>query len=801
MKVSTFRLSLFVLCCLALSGMPMGQANASDRPANATSGANPDVVAYILRNGDFEVPLPEEERLERLSTNLPDPAIREALPATATRFRMPIKLSLDLFEEQAQWEEGWATLYLDDYETSFPVIQRDECEMQVMSNNSSYQWGQATLPAGGGSGQWGIWPAAGGAIGLDPAINTYPEQLITQIICFFPELDDAHNVMTQFDIWQDAADIGDTFFVGFHNGETSASGEPLFYGYEWTQTRYDSLLDDHTWETRRIYFPDAAVMVANGQDPFAVMWQFQSDANRHEDARGMWLDNVSVERYQEPDASKGCEALDPQAILLGAPEEGRVSKGLNLPPYLEDDLAGRIERMVVSDVHWARLELAIQPDALIDGYEDGELVIRSLDLKYFDDIVDRLCAEQIAVLGLLDYLTLASQDWQISHSADASYIAEFTEITNLLVGYYGDRIGAWEVWNEPDYTGSRLTPASYVDLLVATYDEIKDLDGGDQVVFGGLGSADTNAADYLYEFYDELGNAYPGRGGPYDIFALHPYMSTLYRDASQNLLVDPQDYLHYESPTIIAKFQDIISGNNPHGIDDGQVEIWATELGWNSAKGAETCSAIVDQLVTREEQAQYMDDGYDILLSETTWDDGSPGVTKVFWYQYRDTGVILDCADTSSVRHSPSWYASHPQQTDVIAAGLRPAHWWFGLYDGAFVPKPSQLAFRDYTARPPTVTIAIEGEDIVLTWAHAPQNASYEIWRSQTPYFAPEDPTSIRIGTIEPETGEDTIVVRDEFANNAAAPDYFYVIRADNAKSLADAKPVGKVAFDVVPAE
>ena len=99
------------------------------------------------------------------------------------------------------------------------------------------------------------------------------------------------------------------------------------------------------------------------------------------------------------------------------------------------------------------------------------------------------------------------------------------------------------------------------------------------------------------------------------------------------------------------------------------------------------------------------------------------------------------------------------------------------------------------------MAIAIEGEDIVLTWAHEAQNTSYEIWRSQTPYFAPEDPTSIRIGTIEPEAGEDTIVVRDELANNPSAPDYFYVVRARNAKSFADAEPVGKVVFDVVPVE
>ncbi|HUW14175.1 MAG TPA: hypothetical protein VM537_30920, partial [Anaerolineae bacterium] len=295
---------------------------------------------------------------------------------------------------------------------------------------------------------------------------------------------------------------------------------------------------------------------------------------------------------------------------------------------------------------------------------------------------------------------------------DAGYIAAFQRVTERLVSYYDDRIGVWEIWNEPDYSSTRLEPGVYGDLLTAAHDSVKGVDPGDRVVFGGLGSADGNAAAYLREFYAAWSAAHPAQPAPFDILGIHPYLSTLYRDGSGQLLRDPKDYLRYESPTIIAKFQDILAGSNPAGIDDGQKDIWATELGWNSARGAETCAAIRDQLVYRSEQAQFLRDGFDILLRETAWDDGAAGVSKVFWYQYRDTGVFLDCGGTGGGSGaamgapllSPSWHGSALAQAQASLApdGGQLVHWWFGLYDGAFVAKPAQVAFQAYVA--PTAT-------------------------------------------------------------------------------------------------
>ena len=378
----------------------------------------PDSVAYMVVDDDFAEPLSEAERDARLATNLPVPAIVQELAANPAPVTLSGRGQGGGFLQQAI-PEGWSVLYTNDFETEFLEGLSDDCELHILTNDERYAWGRSRLVAGGGGGEWGIWPAAGGTLGLDPALSTYPEGLITQVVCRFSGLDGAAgNVMTEFDIWQDAADVNDRFFVGMHSGEFGGSGERLFYGYEWTQSRYDNGTSDHAWETRRVFFPDAAARLADPAD-FAIMWQFRSDAIRQATARGVWLDNVRVERYLRPESSRDCEALDPGVTLAGAPGEGFVSKGLNLPTYLEDDVAARVNRLSDSHVHWARLEFGLQPDGLIEGYEDGTLVLRTLDLKYFDEIVDGLCAGGIAVLELVDYASLARQDWQGVQQLDA----------------------------------------------------------------------------------------------------------------------------------------------------------------------------------------------------------------------------------------------------------------------------------------------------------------------------------------------------------------------------------------------
>lgn len=219
------------------------------------------------------------------------------------------------------------------------------------------------------------------------------------------------------------------------------------------------------------------------------------------------------------------------------------------------------------------------------------------------------------------------------------------------------------------------------------------------MLFGGLGSADPNARDYLEAVYTEWGG-----GGAFDVFALHPYISTLYRYPDNQLMLDPRDYMHYESPTIIQKFLDRLTF-----WGDAGKELWATELGWNSAKGvpeAYNCPAIAEQLVYDTEQADYLTAGFDILLNEPVWSSppNQPALTKVFWYSFNDTSATINCNPTQTASEvasprawSPSW---NVDTNPLLSPQLDVVPWSFGLYNGNYWPKLSQCYYRNYPVRP-----------------------------------------------------------------------------------------------------
>jgi beta-glucosidase/6-phospho-beta-glucosidase/beta-galactosidase len=78
--------------------------------------------------------------------------------------------------------------------------------------------------------------------------------------------------------------------------------------------------------------------------------------------------------------------------------------------------------------------------------------VETVDLKYYDQLIDALCANGIAVLGLLDYQLLVDDSWKREGGNGVisdDYLDNFKRRVTLLTSDYGDRIKAWEVWNEP----------------------------------------------------------------------------------------------------------------------------------------------------------------------------------------------------------------------------------------------------------------------------------------------------------------------------------------------------------------
>lgn len=335
----------------------------------------------------------------------------------------------------------------------------------------------------------------------------------------------------------------------------------------------------------------------------------------------------------------------------------------------------------------------------------------SPDLQYYDRLIDSLCANGLATLGLIDYSTVADVSWRPNGEIFPEYLEKFKRITTILVNYYGDRIKAWELWNEPDSVDTDLQPAEFTELLVETSPIIQD--AGDWVVFGGLVSPDNTSRDYLAAIYTALRDNHNNAATPFDIFAIHPYPSEQYVDANGKRLLHPNDFWLAESPTVFDKFHNVLLGiDNDLDRNDSNKDIWVTEFGWNSAKGSQAdnddaCPAVEELWVTAGEQEYYLARGLDILFKDTTWPgEDRQSITKAFWFQYRDFSIRVNgeenCVEWPD-RSSFSWYLSYmyyylfgpPVEGDVDIP------FSFGLYNGweneTYQPKAGVLcAFKEY---------------------------------------------------------------------------------------------------------
>jgi len=315
----------------------------------------------------------------------------------------------------------------------------------------------------------------------------------------------------------------------------------------------------------------------------------------------------------------------------------------------------------------------------------------SLDLDKYDNAVNSIRTSGMAVIGLVDYVTIPEdldEDGQKDYDDPEDYLAyqhRFTETVQVLTNHFRGRIGYWEIWNEENGQQWHIRPEYYARLLVMVADVVKQADQSNKVLFGGLDHV-WATSQYLEPVYDALDLNWDG-ARPFDILAVHPYF--VIRDGQ--FILDPNVYLWEAddpSRTILDKYLAYMASRG-----DGDTDIWITEIGWNSAldnPAIEDCPGIKAWSVTRAEQAQYLRDSFDILFKEVADPQGNHDRVKaIVWYQYQDTSSSLaELAAKLSIS-----LASLPFDPETIC----PADW--GLVDGRKEPKPSYWAYQAYRRR------------------------------------------------------------------------------------------------------
>lgn len=139
--------------------------------------------------------------------------------------------------------------------------------------------------------------------------------------------------------------------------------------------------------------------------------------------------------------------------------------------------------------------------------------------------------------------------------------------TAWLAATYGERVFAWEVWNEPNlkaFTGVddvRERPVRYVPLLKAAYEGLKSGHRDAIVVFGGPCQNDDTFIRACYEL---------GAKPYFDVMSVHPYQGnqTVPPDADDQGGRDRMTHF----PAVIQVMSDYLDDEKP---------VWWTEFGFS----------------------------------------------------------------------------------------------------------------------------------------------------------------------------------------------------------------------------
>ena len=231
--------------------------------------------------------------------------------------------------------------------------------------------------------------------------------------------------------------------------------------------------------------------------------------------------------------------------------------------------------------------------------------------------------------------------------------AQYGEFAGLVAERYAGKVGAYEIWNEPNayiFYAPEPDPAGYTELLKAAYPAIKAADP-DAIVVGGVLGAVTTYENLTMNPITFVEGIYQAGGGDYfDALSYHPYQYTL---------PFSQGGWHPDSPiNQLAAMHDVMVANG-----DTEKLIWASEYGEPSnVAGEANQAAFLQDMVTTWRTLDYT------------------GPTFVWTLQDRNTGGADPEDNFGVIRTDGSWkpaaytiqqLASQPPTAELAAAVSR----------------------------------------------------------------------------------------------------------------------------------
>jgi len=208
--------------------------------------------------------------------------------------------------------------------------------------------------------------------------------------------------------------------------------------------------------------------------------------------------------------------------------------------------------------------------------------------------------------------------------------ADYASFLSYLVGAFGGRVTAWEIWNEEDSSGWWSgTPAQYAALLAAADAAVKAADPAATVILGGLTG---NDAAYLAALYAA------GAAGTFDAVGLHT-------DTACNITSPSVFQFNPGTQTINQYF--FLGFTSVHATmvanGDAAKPIYLTEIGWSTTSTVCQTGAWSGQKaagVDPATQAAYLQEAYHCLAQPQY-----AYVRAAMWFELVDNGASTDPLD------------------------------------------------------------------------------------------------------------------------------------------------------------
>ena len=166
-------------------------------------------------------------------------------------------------------------------------------------------------------------------------------------------------------------------------------------------------------------------------------------------------------------------------------------------------------------------QLGVGRARIQSGWARTEQKKGKYDYAWLDEVVDGIVSQNVTPWMTLCYgnpiysseLTLGAKIF-----TDEPTMMAWEKYVETTVARYKDKVGLWEVWNEPNQKVNKDNPSTYTQLLVRTCEAIKRVDPEAKIAAFALASVD---AGYLSHVLNDLTQM-----GKTDLFthvSLHKY--------------------------------------------------------------------------------------------------------------------------------------------------------------------------------------------------------------------------------------------------------------------------------------